>query len=114
VFPRPFPVVRIRGYFVGTGVRVTLLSVRGPRKARVRVRCIGAGCPVKSLSLRAPVRVRALERFLPAGTRVEVRVAVPGKIGKYASFLIRTGRKPLRTDRCLAPGRSRPMRCPRT
>jgi hypothetical protein len=110
---RPFPVVRIRGYFAATGARVTLLSVRGPRSAGISVRCIGPGCPVPTLSLpSAPARLRPFERFLPAGTRLQVRIARPGRIGKYTSFLIRAHRAPMRTDRCLLPGRSRPTRCP--
>jgi len=110
---RPFPVVRIRGYFAATGARITLLSVRGPRSARISVRCIGRGCPVARLSLpSAPARLHPFERFLPAGTRLQVLVARPGRIGKYASFLIRAHRAPLRVDRCLMPGRSRPSRCP--
>jgi hypothetical protein len=110
---RPFPVVRIRGYFAPTGARITLLSVRGPRRARISARCVGPGCPVSTLSVAsAPARLRPFERFLRAGTLVQIRVARPGRIGKYASFLIRAGRPPLRTDRCLRPGRSRPMKCP--
>jgi hypothetical protein len=110
---RPFPVVRIRGYFASSGVRITLLSVRGPRSAKIRVRCIGPGCPMSALSLpSAPARLRPFERFLPAGTLLQVIVARPGRIGKYTSFLIRAHRRPLRTDRCVMPGRSRPIRCP--
>ena len=75
-FLRPFPVVRIRGYFAATGSRITLLSVRAPRSARISVRCIGSGCPVPTLSLpSAPARLRPFERFLPAGTRLQVSVA---------------------------------------
>jgi hypothetical protein len=110
---RPFPVVRIRGYFATAGARITLLSVRGPRSARITVRCIGKGCPVASLSLpSAPARLHPFERFLRAGTRLEVSVRRPGRIGKYTSFVIRAHRTPLRNDRCLMPGRSRPTRCP--
>jgi hypothetical protein len=110
---RPFPVVRIRGYFAATGVRVTLLAVRGPRSAQISVSCVGPGCPVPTLALpSAPARLHAFERFLPAGTRLQVRIARRGRVGKYTSFLIRAHRAPLRTDRCLLPGRSRPSRCP--
>jgi hypothetical protein len=110
---RPFPVVRIRGYFAPSGARITLLSVRGPHLARISVRCVGTGCPVATLVLpSAPARLHPFERFLPAGTRLEISVARPGRVGKYASFLIRARRAPIRTDRCLLPGRSRPTRCP--
>ena len=110
---RPFPVVRIRGYFARNGARITLLSVRGPRSAQISVRCLGVGCPISTLALSsAPARLHPFERFLPAGTRLQISVAKPGRIGKYASFLIRAHRAPMRTDRCLLPGRSRPTRCP--
>jgi hypothetical protein len=110
---RPFPVVRIRGYFAPNGARITLLAVRGPRSAQISVRCLGLGCPVATLALpSAPARLHPFERFLPAGTRLEIRVAKPGRIGKYASFVIRSHRAPMRTDRCLVPGRASPTRCP--
>jgi hypothetical protein len=110
---RPFPVVRIRGYFRPGGVRVTLLSVKAPRSARIAVRCVGAGCPLRSLSIpRAPARLRPFERFLPAGTVVQVRVTSDRRIGKFASFRIRAGSAPQRTDRCLTPGRAKPAPCP--
>ena len=110
---RPFPVVRIRGYFARNGARITLLAVRGPRSAQISVRCLGLGCPVATLALpSAPARLHPFERFLPAGTRLEISVAKPGRIGKYASFVIRAHRAPMRSDRCLLPGRSRPTRCP--
>jgi hypothetical protein len=110
---RPFPVVRIRGYFRPGGVRVTLLSVNAPRSAHIAARCVGAGCPLRSLSIpRAPARLRPFERFLPAGTVVQVRVTSDRRIGKFASFRIRAGSAPQRTDRCLMPGRAKPAPCP--
>jgi hypothetical protein len=110
---RPFPVVRIRGYFRPGGVRVTLLSVNAPRSAHIAVRCLGKGCPVRTVSVAsAPARLRPYERFLPAGTVLQVRVTRPGSIGKYASFLIRARAAPLRRDLCLMPGRSKPAACP--
>jgi hypothetical protein len=110
---RPFPVVRIKGYFRPGGVRVTLLSVSGPRSARVTVRCAGRGCPVRTLSgLSAPARLRPFERFLPAGIVLQVRVTSSGRIGKYASFVIRARSAPVRTDLCLMPGQTKPKACP--
>jgi hypothetical protein len=110
---RPFPIVRIRGYFARGGVRITLLSVRGPRAARVRARCTGAGCPVRAVAASLPpIRLRAFERFLPAGTVIRVRVTGGTRIGKYVRFTIRANRPPLRADRCLMPAGSRPVRCP--
>jgi hypothetical protein len=110
---RPFPVVRIRGYFKPGGVRVTLLSVKAPRSAHIAARCLGQGCPVRTLSLpTAPARLRPFERFLPAGTVLQVRVTSAGSIGKYARFLIRARSAPSRTDLCLMPGRATPAACP--
>jgi hypothetical protein len=110
---RPFPIVRIRGYFKRGGVRVTLLSVNAPSSARVAARCVGSGCPVRSVRVAsAPARLRAFERFLPAGTVLQVRVTSAGRIGKYASFVIRAHSAPLRHDLCLMPGKSKPAACP--
>ena len=111
---RPFPVVRIRGYFAHGGVRITLLSVRGPRSARVRVTCAGAGCPPgpAPAPVAPPARLRAFERFLPAGTVLRVRVTAASAVGKYTSFRIGAHGAPRRADRCLLPGRWAPAHCP--
>jgi hypothetical protein len=113
LFMRPLPIVRIRGYFAPGGARITLLSVRGPRSARINVRCVGGGCPVHALSVRGPpVRLHVFERFLPSGTLLQIRVSRAGRIGKYTSFVIRTGKRPARADRCLMPGAWKPVACP--
>jgi hypothetical protein len=110
---RPFPIVRIRGYFKSGGVRVTLLSVNAPRSSHVAARCVGKGCPVRSVSVAsAPARLRAFERFLTAGTVLQVRVTSAGRIGKYVSFRIRAHSAPLRNDLCLMPGKTKPAACP--
>ena len=110
---RPFPIVRIRGYFKNGGVRVTLLSVNAPRSSHVAARCVGKGCPVRSVSVAsAPARLRAFERFLSAGTVLQVRVTSAGRIGKYVSFRIRAHSAPLRHDLCLMPGKTKPAACP--
>jgi hypothetical protein len=110
---RPFPVVRIRGYFVRGGARITLLSVKGPSSARISARCFGHGCPRRALTRRgAKARLHPFERFLPAGTVLQVRVTSATSIGKYVSFRIRARRAPLRSDRCLMPGGSKPVGCP--
>lgn len=111
-FLRPFPVIRIRGFFARRGARITLLSVRGPRLAKVDVRCSGRGCPVRRLSLpTADTRVHRFERFLRAGILLQIRVTRPGRIGTYTSFLIRSRKGPLRTDRCLSERSGKPIQC---
>jgi PKD domain len=111
---RPFPVVRVAGVVLPRGARVRILSVTGPRRVRVQVRCRGRGCPLARVARRSRTRVlriRAFERMLPAGTRLDVFVRKAGTIGKYTRIVIRAGRAPKRVDRCLIPGRSRPVRC---
>jgi hypothetical protein len=109
----PFPIVRIRGHLTRTGARVTLLSVRAPRGARITVRCLGRTCPRRRLARSAALRrLRPFERTLRAGLRLEIRVTRPGFVGKHTLLLIRRGRPPLRRDRCLTPGSTRPTRCP--
>jgi len=115
-FLNPFPVVRITGEVRGRGALIRLLSVRAPRGALVRVRCDGRGCPAKVRRHRVGrkhlVRFRAYERLLRAGIRLEVYVRKPGTIGKYTRFTIRGHSSPKRRDRCLLPGKPKPVRCP--
>ncbi len=111
---RPFPVVRMRGRLTSTGARVSLLSVRAPRAAKVSVRCKG-GCPMKRWApasrKRLLTRARAFERSLRSGTTITVTVTRHGYIGKRTTFVIRRGRTPSRTDKCLNT-RGRVTRCP--
>ena len=111
---RPFPVVRMRGRLTASGARVSLLSVRAPRPAKVTVRCKGS-CPtdrwIRSSRKSRLTRVRAFERTLRSGTRITVTVTRHGYIGKRTTFVIRRGQAPLRVDNCLNP-RGRVTRCP--
>jgi PKD repeat protein len=113
---RPFPVVRIAGVVLENGALVRVLSVRAPLGARVLVRCYGRGCPARSVARAAAtariVRFPRFERRLRAGIVLELFVRKAGRIGKYTRFLIRAGKPPARFDRCLMPGRERPIRCP--
>lgn len=111
----PFPIVRIRGRLTARGVRIDLLQVRAPRGSTVRARCSGRSCPVRRETrtvARRPVRLRRLEAPLRAGAVIEIRITKPGRIGKYTRFRILRGRPPVRTDRCIMPGTTRPTRCP--
>ena len=113
---RPFPVVRIRGRLTEAGARITLLTVRAPRRARVGARCRGIGCPIRKLARSAArtrtTRLRRLERSLRAGTRLDITVRKRGYIGKWTTIVIRRGLAPRRADRCVYPGRGRPAPCP--
>jgi hypothetical protein len=110
---RPFPIVRIRGWLTRTGARVTLLTVRAPRGARIATRCRGGSCPVRHLARTASLtRLRALQRSLRSGTRLDITVRKAGYIGKWTTIVIRRGRPPRRADRCVYPDAQRPAPCP--
>lgn len=111
---RPFPRVRIRGFFTARGAVLRLVTITGPRGARVTVSCRGRSCPYRRRvrRSRSRLRLKSLEKPFRAGTRIELRVTRRGVIGKYTRITIRGGRAPARRDRCLRPGRSRPVRCP--
>jgi hypothetical protein len=117
---QPFPIVRIAGSATGSGVKLRLLSVQAPGRARITVQCRGRGCPVKSQSRVAtvgkvgttPIEFPRFEHSLPAGVTLEIRVFKPGEVGKYTSFAIRRGKPPKRHDSCLDPGGVKPIPCP--
>jgi hypothetical protein len=112
---RPRAIVRIRGRLTANGARVTLLTVHVPASARVTIRCRGASCPYslwwRRVGSTRLVRARPFERRLPAGTRLAVTVTEHGFVGKRTVIVIRRGRAPARTDRCLYPGSARPRAC---
>ena len=58
------------------------------------------------------VRVRTLQRVYQPKATIEIRVTQARKIGKYTRLRTRRGKAPLRLDRCLMPGKTRPVRCP--
>jgi hypothetical protein len=109
----PAPVVRIRGRLTRSGARITLLTVRAPRGARVTVRCLGRGCPARHWARPASLtRVTRFQAALPAGTRLVITVTKPGRIGKHTVIAVRRGAAPTRRDRCVMPGARKPVRCP--
>jgi hypothetical protein len=113
-FMRPFPRVRIKGYYTPSGAVVQLLTVKRAKGARIVLACRGPDCPFRKRARRGRqrVRVRSLEQSYRAGTRLTIRVAHANLIGKYARIVIRANRAPKRRDRCLMPGRRQPVRCP--
>jgi hypothetical protein len=110
---RPAPVIRIRGRLSRTGARITLLTVRAPRGARISLRCHGSSCPARRWArATALTRLVRFERNLRAGTKLVIAVTKPGRIGKHTTIVIRGDRAPWRRDRCLRPGTSRRIACP--
>ena len=112
----PFPVIAIGGVLTSRGATLSLLRVRGPSGAVVRVNCFGPDCATRSVRRRIGaknrVRIRPFERPAPFGTRLIFRITKPGMIGKYTRLRIRAGQRPVRFDRCLQPGATRPSPCP--
>jgi hypothetical protein len=111
-YMHPFPVVRVKGYLIGGGARITYLRVKGPSTAKVGVRCDGPGCPLRRRSFGIG-RIRPLERFLPAGVRITIRVFRTDAVGKYVRLVIRDGLKPKRRDACLVARNTKPAECPK-
>lgn len=114
---RPFPTVRMKGAVTTTGARVTLLSVKAPRTAKITLRCTGAGCPVQRWSRTAAqrkstlTRIRRFERSLRAGVRLTISITRSGHVGKRTTLTIRRGAAPSRSDRCLSAA-GRVTTCP--
>ena len=110
---RPLPVIRIRGRLTANGARISLLTVRAPRGARIAVTCRGSGCPTRRWARTTAVtRLARFQGTLPAGTRLVIRVTKRNRIGKHTLIVIRKGKAPTRRDRCLFPGSAKPARCP--
>jgi PKD repeat protein len=114
---QPFPIVRIRGRVLGTGVDLSLLSVHAPKGAKVKVVCKGKGCPKRKIlyftvKRSAGLRIKQLERPLGKDAVIEIFVTKPGTIGKYTRFRIRQGKSPARKDACAAVGAKKSMTCP--
>ena len=113
-FLLPFPIVRIAGRVTGRSTHISLLEVRAPSGARIRVKCAGRGCPKSDLTAVAksrPTRFRKMRRTLRAGSVIRVFVRANGRIGKYTQFRIRRARAPQRRDMCLPPTRRGPAPC---
>ena len=112
---KPFPVVRISGRLTASGAEITRLTVCAPRGASIAARCGGTSCPVRSFAQAASLgRLRAFERHLRAGTRLNIVVRKPKRIGKWTTITIRRGAPPRRVDRCSYPGKNQPAACPAT
>jgi hypothetical protein len=112
-FIDPFPVVRISGRFKDKRTKLTRVTGNEPRGARIRVACRGRGCTYRREAIAVKlVRVGALQRSYRPKATIEIRMTQPRKIGKSTRVKTREGKAPVRIDRCLMPGNSRPVRCP--
>jgi PKD repeat protein len=110
----PDVVIDINGSVSGAFTTVKLLRVRAPAGTKALVTCKGKGCP-KKVSKRGKgraLRFKAFERRLRAGTKLIVRTTKAGFIGRQATFLMRSGKRPKRVDRCVFPGATTARKCP--
>ena len=108
----PFPVVRIRGWLTPSGARVTLLTVRAPRRAHIRVRCSGRDCPRRRYARATKlVQLTPYQRLLRGSMRLEISVTRKGYVGKRTIITLRRGKAPARRDLCLYPGVRKAKAC---
>lgn len=99
------------------GVVFGTMYIRGLRKGyRIDVRCTGSrSCPkrIRRTSRGSRVTLNSFVRkAFGTGTRVEIRVTVPGNvIGFYKSYTVRGRKNPKQRVCQLDPGRAAPVRC---
>ena len=109
---KPFPKVRFAGRLTSRGARITLLSVRAPKGAKISISC-KHGCPHSKLArLARNVRVKSMQGTYRVGATLVITVTKSGAIGKYTKITIKRGKSPKRTDRCLWPKSKKPRSCP--
>jgi hypothetical protein len=112
-FIDPFPVIRIAGRFKGKRTTLKRVTVNAPHGARIQARCTGRGCPWRRKAAAVKlVTFGSLQRTYRPKATIEIRVTQPKKIGKYTRVRTRRGKAPVRIDRCLMPGKTRPAKCP--
>ena len=112
-FIDPFPIIRISGRFKGRRTKLTRVTVNAPRGARIRIACKGRGCPYRRRAVAVKLlRIRSLQRSYRPRATIEIRVTQRRRIGKYTRIRTRRGKAPVRIDRCLMPGKTKPVRCP--
>jgi hypothetical protein len=108
----PFPVVRIKGWLTPAGARVTVLTVRAPKGAKISVRCVGKYCPRKRYARATKlVHLKPYQRLLRGSVRLVISVTRKGFVGKQTTITLRPGKAPTRRDLCLYPGAQRAKKC---
>jgi hypothetical protein len=102
-------------FFFSPAGKVTTLTVKARRGARVSMRCHGSGCP-GGMSARSRGKVLNLSgrfhRLLGSGATIELRATLPHFIGRLARITFRRNHAPRNQQLCLRPGRKRPISCP--
>jgi hypothetical protein len=96
---------------------VQQLTVTGlPDHPQVTVSCRGPGCPFARREVRPRRRSLALAGLfkgsrLPSGTKLEIHVTAPDRVGEALPYTIRTGTLPRAATLCLPPGARSPVAC---
>jgi hypothetical protein len=108
----PFPKVRTAGSYTRTKTIFTRVTVRAPKGARIDARCSSKRCKrTRRTAGSSLLHVKAMQRSFAAKTSLTIRVTDSRQIGKYVEIRTRTGRPPVRRDRCLEPGSAKPVTC---
>jgi streptogramin lyase len=122
-FPRLGITISYAFDFTSLGARFRTFRITSmPKRTSLRLTCRpparrAAACPFKRYARAFPGGRRRLSllkpfkgRRLAPGTRLELRVRAPGRMGAVRFFKVRSTRLQL-TKRCLAPGARTPKRC---
>ena len=106
----------ISGRFGRKSTRINRLYIRAPKGALVVIRCKGRGCPrlTRYRARNSSLRLRRFERTLRSGTQILIYVSKPGYFGRYVQLTIKRNAPPTSRKLCLAPGKTKPIRCPRS
>ena len=111
---RPFPIVRMRGVLTSTGAKISVLSVRAPRAAKITLRCKGKSCPASRWSRSARksrlTRMSRFERGLRSG--VKITISVTRGLRRQAHDLRDPPRPGAAALRSLSFAKGRVTRCP--
>ena len=112
---RPTPHRRHALVLPDEGPLTTLAIKDVPKGATVTAKC-PKGCARKTYTkrnARGTVNLRKLTggRRIKAGTTITVTVTRPGEIGAVKKLVVRAGRNPKITTRCLKPGAKKPGSC---
>jgi hypothetical protein len=85
----------------------------------LRLTCKGQGCKRKRVTVRIWKNRRSLSLLghlrgakLRRGAVVQLRVTRTGAIGRVTTWKIKAPKRPVTSSACLAPGKTKPIRCP--
>jgi hypothetical protein len=102
---RAFPVVTLQGTVNVKGtVTVAKLLFRADRGTGIDISCKGPHCPFKKLRrtmITTSLRLKKMERKLRPPMVLQMRIGLPGQLGKYVRYKVRRRKAPVRVDSCL-------------